>query len=168
MVAPNQDRLERIIRDCGQGWIIDFFGQPKDALAEAEKLLLETVGAYRRRYSTASPAPDVDSLSAENARNPHRVKAFIQAMGSSASAEMLVMVWRILQGDAIKQLRIDYTAGTSFLLEIQLEGDEQEPQLFTSRNIDDAALLRHLGILKMGGRPLFDGFYPMQHSLRED
>src|SRR6266704_1522725 len=123
MVAPTQDRLEHIIRDCGQGWIIDFFGQPNAAMASAEKLLLETVAEYRRRYSIGSPAPDVDSLSSEYSRNPHRVKAFIQALGSSASPAMLVMVWRILQGDAISQLRIEYSAGTSFFLEVQLEGD---------------------------------------------
>jgi hypothetical protein len=167
MVAPQQDLLERLIRDCGQGWIIDFFGDPARALAALEKLLGETTVAYRRRYPHPSPVPSVESLAEEHDRNPHRVKAFLQALSASPSPEMLVMVWRILQGDVINQLRVDYLAEQIFSLELQLAGDDGSIQSFASSNIDDAALLRHLGIMKMAGRPLFDGFYPMQHSSRD-
>jgi hypothetical protein len=42
--------------------------------------------------------------------------------------------------------------------------DTEDQEIYESTEIDDAVVLRHLGISKMNGRPLFDGFYALNLS----
>ena len=79
---------------------------------------------------------------------------------------MLLMAWRIIQGMEVKEVRIDYRRQQTFDVTVILEspyGEEDAP--YTSTDISDFTLFRHIGVLDVGGRPVFDGFYPLR--LRE-
>ena len=108
-----------------------------------------------------------EALAAEAERNPHKVRAFLQALGTSGSAEMLVMVWRILQGLSIRKVAMDYLEQKAFSLVVVLArpGDGKDVlEEYRSSDINDAALIRHFGITTVDGHPLFDGFFPTRHK----
>ena len=93
--------------------------------------------------------------------NPVKAKAFVQALGTTQNPDMLVMTWRILMGMSIASVTMDYTLSSHFSLGVVLESPYGESEEYHSDNIDDAALLHHFGIMKMDGKPMFDGFYPL-------
>jgi hypothetical protein len=89
------------------------------------------------------------------------VKAFLQALGATRSPEMLVMVWRILQGMRIQEIDMTYRERDSFRLRCVLNSPyEVKPEVYESSDIVDAMLLSHLGIMEMDKGPVFEGFYP--------
>ena len=59
---------------------------------------------------------------------------------------------------------MNYRELQSFHLSFTLAGGNGQDQLETyeSSDISDTALLRHLGVTKIGGKPLFDGFYALR------
>ena len=76
---------------------------------------------------------------------------------------MLVMVWRILHGDLIQSIEMKYAQKSEFRLDVTLEDPESgQTSRYQSLDIDDAALVRHFGIMKMSDLPLFDGFYALR------
>ena len=97
-----------------------------------------------------------------------KVEAFLQALGTTRSPQMLVMVSRILAGASIQQVTMSYAAQQNFQLQVILAtpyGETDSP--YESTNINDAGLLRHFGIMTMNGQPLFDGFYALHLGLEE-
>lgn len=157
--------LETIIRDCGEDWLLDWFsGNKADAIANWRKLLQKAAEHYEQRYAGTNRIRSISeaALLEEAKSNKHRATAFLQALGETTSPELLVMVWRILHGDTIKRVELIHQHGQSFEFRTVLETDEGVEQEFVSSNIDDASLLRHLGILKVDNQPVFDGFYPLR------
>jgi hypothetical protein len=76
---------------------------------------------------------------------------------------MLLMVWRIIQGMEVREIQVNYQRQQSFEVRVVLEspyGEVDHP--YISRNIHDFALFRHIGILEIGGAPVFDGFYTLR------
>jgi hypothetical protein len=102
---------------------------------------------------------------AEYQHNPHKVRAFLQVV-KSASPDVLVMVWRILQGMGVARIEMEYQTGLHFRLHVWLSSPYEggEPEVYESKDIDDAVILRHMGIMKMDDRPVFDGFYAVNLS----
>lgn len=76
---------------------------------------------------------------------------------------MLLMVWRIIQGMEIKDVELSYSRQHSFQLSVTLESPygETDPP-YSSTNIQDFSLFRHVGTMEVRGRPVFDGFYPLK------
>jgi hypothetical protein len=153
--------IDDLLRQNDLGWMIDV-DHPADVVIRGLLELLERVTAeYQRRCGTKfSFSPE--SLAAEADRNPHKIKAFLQVLGSSNSPEMLVMAWRILQGSRIRQVSMNYTERKHFELVVNLAHSEGAEDVYRSTDINDAALLRHFGIVIISGAPLFAGFYPLR------
>ena len=158
--------LERLLRGHSLGWMIDMY-EPRDSAIPG---LLEQLNKVEAEYHTRIRV-DVpftpEALAAEAERNPHKVRAFLQALGTSGSAEMLVMVWRILQGLSIRQVAMNYREQEAFSLVVVLArpGEAQDVlEEYRSVDINDAALIRHFGITTVNGLPLFDGFFPSRHK----
>ena len=153
--------LERLLRGNGLEWMIDMFYPPDRAIPHLLEQLDRVEAEYHARIEVdVSFAPE--ALAAEAERNPHQVQAFLQALGTSRSAEMLVMVWRILRGLSIREVAMDYREQESFSLRVVLARPDaglDVSEEYRSSDIDDAALVRHFGITTVDGRPLFDGFY---------
>jgi len=155
------DKFEWLIRDSGQAWMLDFWGDAAHAVQTLRETLRRTYDAYEHRFKDAPVRTHFndDVLFQEQQSNPHKVKAFLQAMGATSSPDMLVMVWRILQGDIIRATQMRYEYERLFELSVELEDSLTEfGSRYSSTDINDAALLRHWGIIKMDNQPIFDGF----------
>jgi hypothetical protein len=155
--------LEDLLRANGLAWMIEVY-HPADKVLAGLLELLDRVGVeYQRRLGhkvSFSPC----QLQAEAQRNPHKVKAFLQALGISNSPEMLVMVWRILQGASIREVSMTYTERKGFVIDVCLarpsDGEDSLEQ-YRSADVNDVTLLRHFGIATINGKPLLEGFYPL-------
>jgi hypothetical protein len=156
--------LERLVRDNDLGWMIDMYAPPEEAVPFLLKELTTLTTEYRNRFRyDVSFAPE--TLLAEAARNPHKIRAFLQALGVSRNPEMLLMVWRILQGLSIREVAMHYLEQKEFRLSVTLaeaEGGQEKVETYSSDNIRDANLVRFFGITTVDGQPLFDGFFPLR------
>lgn len=164
MNPQSADMLENLLRCNGLEWMIDLYG-PADKVIRGLLELLEQVSIeYETRFAT-SVSFSPESLVAEGERNPHKVKAFLQALGISNSAQMLVMVWRIAQGARIREVEMTYLERRNFSLVVRLahaDGVGERVDEYRSTDVNDASLIRHFGIATISGTPLFEGFYPLR------
>jgi len=157
--------LEDAIRGAGEGWIIDHFSPTDQAIPHVQQML-EAVGHLGKARLGAS-APDLSERAVidEFSRNPARVRAFFQALGVSRTAEMLLMAWRIMQGMEIKEVQLSYHWQQDFHVRVVLVSPHGEEDLpYESSDINDFAIFRHIGVLQIDDRPVFDGFYPLRLS----
>jgi hypothetical protein len=164
MITEASAVLERLLRANELGWMIDRDASPGEVIPALLERLDRVASEYHGRNGVAVPFTP-EALEAEAEQNPHKVRAFLQALGASPSAAMLVMVWRILQGLSIREVEMTYREQEAFRLTVILagQGDGQEVlEVYRSQDINDAALVRHFGIATISGRPLFDGFYPLR------
>jgi len=165
MSQSSAEILETLFRKNGLGWMIDMYA-PADQAIPAYVALLDRIAAeYRSRCGVdVSFAPE--ALQAEAERNPHKVQAFLQLLRPDRSPAMLVMVWRVLQGLSIREVVMNYRELDSFLLRFVLvrsaDGGMDQLEAYESTDVGDVALVRHLGVAKVGGKPLFDGFYALR------
>lgn len=154
--------LEEAIRQSGEGWLIDWFSPPSEAMNHILRILSEVDQRAIARLGGNAPTVSDSSLLTEYKRNPQKVKGFFQALGAARDPEMLLMAWRIIQGMEIKTIELSYFRQKSFDVRVVLESpDGEEDEVYTSKNINDFKLFRHIGILEIDARPVFDGFYPL-------
>ena len=146
--------------------MIDLYSPRDQALPNLLEQLTRLNTEFRARFGyDESFTPE--QLSAEAERNPHQIKAFLQALAATGKTDMLLMVWRILQGLSIRKVALNYVEQESFELVVVLArpGEEQdELEEYRSDDINDAKLLRHFGITTVGKQPLFDGFFPLRKT----
>ena len=145
--------------------MIDSFEPAEQALPHLRRVLAEVDQESRRRLGGNAPRFGEETLAQEHERNPSKVVAFLQALATTTSPHMLLMVWRILQGMKIASVEASYQEQSAFRLVVRLrspydEADRMEE--YVSDNILDAGLLRHFGIMLVDNLPLFDGFYPLR------
>lgn len=162
--APHEI-LQRLLRDSGLGWLLDGNAPPEQSLRFFVERLDRVAIEFRDRIGAAVRF-DPQALQAEAASNPHKIKAFLQALGAGCTPPMMVMVWRILQGLEIRDVSMAYHARQDFRLAVRLlrpdDGRGAVEEKYESADMSDAALLRHFGITTIGAKPLFDGFYPLR------
>lgn len=90
------------------------------------------------------------------------VDAFLQALVSTSSEELLAMSWLLIWGAQVSDLQVRYYEQKEFSLRVTIASEYlPQPATFCSADVDDLALLRHLGILRVDGRPVLDGFFPL-------
>jgi plasmid stabilization system protein ParE len=159
MNADKPDSLEAVIRDAGEGWIVDWFEPPSAAVKYLQDLLGRANERICERFGSGEEPITDAHIVREYRRSPHKIHAFIQALGATRSPDMLVMVWRILHGVQISSVNLNYRFENEFHLKVILGSREDSFEEYESNDIDDASLLRHFGIMKMSDRPIFDGFY---------
>jgi hypothetical protein len=163
MSTSSPSTLEEAIRQAGEGWLIDSFGSPENAMPHILQTLEAVQREARNRLGGNAPIISETALLREYHRNPQRVRGFLQALGGTRTPEMLLMAWRIIQGMEVKEIQLSYRRQESFEVQVVLEsphGEEDAP--YASTNIHDFALFRHIGILEIGGSPVFDGFYALR------
>lgn len=164
MTAESPAILERLLRDNDLGWMIDMYAPRDRAVPSLLGQLDQLAAEFQSRFGYAvSFSPETLTVEAE--RNPHKIRAFLQALGVSGNSDMLLMVWRILQGLTIREVSMSYREQQTFHLSVTLckpdqAGEELEP--YDTNDINDAALLRHFGITMVDNQPLFDGFFPLR------
>jgi hypothetical protein len=165
MSSTSTQGLEKLLQDNDLGWVIDWFVPPGRGIQSLLRLLADATKESQKRFGPRAPQFTEESLLKEFQQNPHKVRAFLQALAATRQPHMLVMVWRILQGMRIQQIDMEYRERFGFrlrcLLNSPYEGEDQ-PDEYMSTDIADAMLLRHLGIMEMDKGPVFEGFYPLR------
>jgi hypothetical protein len=162
MSAAPAPGLEELVRQAGEGWLLDGQSPREGAVARLRAVLADADAHLRATAGAGGPGIDEESLRAEFERSPHKARAFLQAVGETESPGMLAMVWRLLQGMEVGEVEMKYTLQKQFMLRVKLlSPDDGRVESYASDDIDDATVFRHLGIMKMDGRPVFDGFYPV-------
>lgn len=160
-IAPST--LEDAIRQSGEGWLIDWFTPPEQAMDHIRSTLQAIQQIAHERLTDNAPEVSETALVEEYHRNPRQIRGFFQSLGGTRTPEMLLMVWRILQGMEVKSIRVEYQRQDSFELQVVLESPSGEVDpMYRSGDIHDFALFRHIGIMEIGGRPVLDGFYPLK------
>ena len=153
--------LEQLIHESGQDWLIRSYVPQEDAIPHLVGLLDEVDIRAKQRWGENAPRM-LEWLPREARRNPHKIKAFFQALGATDSPDMLLMVWRVLEGRTVAGIELAYKLQQRFKLKVILSAEGPAAQeCYESTSIDDAALLRHFGIMTMDDKPIFDGFYPL-------
>jgi hypothetical protein len=155
------DQFEAMIREAGEGWLIDCYAPREKSIPHLLAVLARADETASRRLGADAPRITAEALIDQYAGNPHKVRAFLQVMDSVGSPLMLVMVWRILEGIKIEAIRMEYDAGGQFHLYFKLSPSSTggAPDEYESNDIDDAVILRHLGTMQMGNQGAFEGFY---------
>src|SRR5947199_10802726 len=110
------DPFEEMIRDAGEGWVIDSYAPRHQALPHIRATLRRADDAARERLGANAPRLTPEALVEAYVVNPHKVRALLQVIASVASPHMLVMAWQILQGMEIAAIRMEYDAGGAFHL----------------------------------------------------
>ncbi len=163
MTLPTTKTLEEAIRHAGEGWLIDWFAPPEQAIAFLRQRLDEVTRRAQERLG--GNAPDVSEAALVDLYNkyPLKVKGFFQVLGGTRTPDMLLMAWRIIQGMEIKNIQMDYHRQHHFQMRVILESSYgEEDELYESSVIQDFTAFRHIGIMEISGKPVFDGFYPLK------
>jgi hypothetical protein len=162
MNSATTDPFETMIRDAGEAWLFDWFSPDSAAFPYLRDRLVRADSRARERFGDNAPRLTPDALIEEYKHNPHKVRAFLQVL-DPLSPDMLVMVWRILHGMSVAAISMEYEAERKFSLSVRLcsSDDDRQPEEYSTSEIYDAIVLRHLGVMKTNGRPLFDGFYAL-------
>jgi len=166
MTSESPAVLEQLLRGNDLGWMIDLYSPSERAISELLEQLTRLTDEFQNKFRyKVSFSPE--QLKAEAQRNPHKIRAFLQALAATGKTDMLLMVWRILQGLSIHRIDLNYVEQKSFRLVVVLArpGDEGgELEEYCSDDINDAKLLRHFGITTVDRKPLFDGFFPLKRT----
>ena len=163
MSAVHPTALEDAIRQSGEDWLLDWPAPPERAIEHISRTLDDINRRARARLGENAPDLSPESIVAEFQRHPQGVRGFFQALGGTRTPDMLLMVWQIIQGIEIKDIQLSYMRQQEFSLRVTLEspyGGENE--IYETSKIQDFALLRHVGILEIDGKPVFDGYYPLK------
>lgn len=142
----------------GCGWVLKYTDRQRllDSVAQEIDAFLSE---YNQRFKET---PNPFALLNEN---PPKAAAFFQAFaGARISLEMRIMIWRILLGSDVLEVHFDYSKekdkGTDFRVVLKPPHGEREE--YCSKSLWDSAILRHLGILAIGGNPTLYGYYALR------
>jgi hypothetical protein len=173
MTSEVTESLEKIIRQAGYGPLLESEG-PENA-ARILDLLTKRLSAAdeiaKARWENNAPRLTPGALAEELHSNPHKVVAFVDAMKCTKSPEMLVMVWRILEGMRIGDVELSYRFLEEFSMRVSLfwsseDSTDPSPQVFETTDISDFNILKRFGTIKKNGKPAFDGFYSLPDQSR--
>lgn len=140
-------------------------------LPERERFLFERLNEFSRAYarhmggvsSAVLPATvSLGDILAEHARNPHRVRMFLEALAFQCTGEMLAMVWLTLLGSRIERLSYEYVREGRSVLAVTLTlPDRETVREFESEEHWDAAVLRFAALSKANELPVIEAFHPL-------
>ncbi len=69
------------------------------------------------------------------------------------------MIYCLLQGAQVRSLQVNYEYCHSATLRVEVEVTPGETLPFESTELWDFEALRHFGLMKMGNKPVVDGYY---------
>lgn len=153
MSAQRISQLTALLQGAGAGWILD-----EEPEARAQQILNEIDAVeqcYHRTFGRTLDPPLWEQLCTE-ARG---LKPLIQSFASPMTTPIRTMIYCVLDGASIKSLRYVYDAEQKSELAVEIEYPSGERATFTSDDLWDAEVLRHLGLMKASGRPVVDGYY---------
>jgi len=105
---PAATSLEEAIRDAGESWLLDTFAPPDQAIPHLHKTLRLVHDLGQQRLGENAPNLTEAAMVQEYNRHPLQVRGFFQSLGGTRTPEMLLMVWRIIQGMEVKEVDRSY------------------------------------------------------------
>ncbi|MGK3967047.1 hypothetical protein WMF38_23100 [Sorangium sp. So ce118] len=145
--------LARLLEASGVGWLLQ---QDRDVrLRQIDTEIAELSSELSRRLAPAK----IDALG-EMLNEPDAMKPLVQMFASPTSCEMRAMVYCVLRGMEIAAIDFSYRLKRTVALTVSVKNDITGQELtFESDLVWDAEILRHLGIMTMGKKPVLHGFY---------
>jgi hypothetical protein len=156
MATADMDGLANLLEQSGLGWLL---AEDRDArLEQIGREVSETSAEITKRLGNP-PVRLLDEMQQDTAA----LKPLIQLFGSPTSTSTKAMVYCVLRGMEIQSLSFTYESKRQVSLEVVLaDGVTGQKHEFSSNVVWDAEVLRHLGIMTMGEKPLLYGFYPIE------
>lgn len=154
-------RLLEVFHEAGVGHIL---GRHRDHVVNQ---LIALTRVYAQKLSDAPPGilPNsltLDGIITEHRRNPYRVAPVLQALAFNCSAEMLAMMWMVLQGGSIASIDYQFEQAQSSILNVSiLLPDKITMRSFHSEDHFDVAVLRLIGISRADNKPVIESFYAL-------
>ncbi len=152
MIENKEETVRRLFESTGVGWAIgpDRGGkEPAQILAE----IAEVEEELKRRTGTQ---PD---LLNELRAAPELMRPFIHSFTTAKTAPIRAMIYFILKGASVKEVKFHYLAKRQSSLTVTIRLLSGQEETFESDEFWDVELLRHFGLAKAGGKPLIDGYY---------
>jgi hypothetical protein len=150
-----KDQLARLLAAARAGWVIE--GEDRESRLEG---ILNEVDALAGRLSALIGLSG--DLLDEMEREIGALAPLAESFASPMSADIRAAVYVLLRGGELRSLTYEYDRLARSRLFLRIATWERRELEFESNELWDAEILRHLGLMKMGGRPLVDGYYAMR------
>jgi len=153
MQREESTKLAALLEACGVGWLL---AEHRDE--RLDQIALEIAQLSNELTQRLAPAK-IDVWS-EMMSEPMALKPLVQMFASPTSGTMRAMVYCVLRGMEIVSIDFSYRAKRAVSLTVSVQHDVTgQEHTFTSDLVWDAEILRHLGIMMMGKKPILHGFY---------
>lgn len=153
--------LEKLLKARGFEWAIRAYSPSDKAAAHyAEKF--SEIEKFMVDRGIGNSAPAFDDLVSLQDSNPYKLDAFLEALVSLRSSEMIVGAWRMIQGMQLQSLELIFENASSFALKVSLNSPYGETEVYSTNDIDDMNFVRHLMKSKSGDRPIINGFFALR------
>jgi hypothetical protein len=157
--AIDRAQVRRAIEDAGESWLLNFWGPDSDRNLEAVgQQIREFQEQYAKRFGER---PDPFALFQSQ---PFKAKAFFQNDTFMVSAEMKVMIWRILLGCEIAEVEFKYTLDQAPSLRITLQTPDGQRETYSGKSVWDFKVLRHFGASSRDDRLILQGYYATRRA----
>jgi hypothetical protein len=146
--------LESLLHAAGVGWLLQ---EAKDTRLTQILNEMDELSTYLRDRQL-SQTPD---LLQEAATEPTELRPLVQLFASPTSTTIRAMAYCVLRGADIQSVSFEYRLEQVAKLRIELSHPHARGSTieFESDNLWDAEVLRHVGMMKRGGRPVLHGYY---------
>jgi hypothetical protein len=166
MTTDVAETLATVVNATGEDWMLS--GDNALVATSAVASSIETAEAVYRQIiapgSSVVPPLSIPNVIAEHQRNPQRIKALLQAIGARFSPAFVALVWRLVNGDLIETVQMNYRGedgGFAMTVEAR-EPDTDTLRSFSTHEIRDSRLFRHLSITETNGIARFSSFLALR------
>ncbi len=150
-----------LLQKRGFEWAIRVFSPSSEAGSHyAGKLT--ALKEFMATRGMGESAPSISGLHALGTSNPYKLDAFLEALVSLKSSEMIAAAWRMLQGMQLESLELKFDFAKSFAMQALLKSPYGHPETYFTTDIDDMNFVRHLMKSKSGDRPIINGFFALR------
>lgn len=143
--------LEAVLKSADAGWLLE---SDREARLAAIASDIQHVQAELGKL----PPPTAARVGAIRLAAPE-MKPFIQCFAVPMTNRIRAMVYCLLEGAELVELQFAYRRKSSAHLVAVIELADGHKESFESHELWDAEVLRHFGLMKMGGRPVMHGYY---------
>jgi hypothetical protein len=151
--AHDFNKLADLLQTCGVGWLLT------ESRDERLRQIRSEIDALSAELKSRLAPMSVDAFQ-EMLNEQASLKPLVQMFASPTTTEMRAMVYCVLRGMDIAEVEFAYKLKSSVRLSIVLDDPTTGQDLrFESTLIWDAEVLRHMGIMTLGKKPVLHGFY---------
>lgn len=136
----------------------DLFPEDVQAADRVAAKLREACGNFRTSLGSGAGEPSEEYLLDQMIANACRVRAYLEAARSLIGGKLLSMLWMIQIGGRIGHLLVNYIDRREFLMSLSVE-HEGRAVLYTTDDVNEFVMLWGVGVTKMDGKPILDGYY---------